>query len=267
MTQADAGDRLAAIAGQIIAYRRDGVQLPADAPRWAIATEAEADAIQDRVAAGIDEPVVGWKMGATDEAGRTRLNLTKPFIGRVFQSRLWHSPAVLNARSFPSCIPESELGFRLGTDLPPRDQPYTSDELRTAISSCHPVFEIVDFTWPSPAGLSGVDFLADNGACAGMVVGAPIPLSQMSALAGHRVSLSIDGQLAGEGITTKSYDQHLELIAWLANHLSVRQIGLRKNQIVATGNLTGMPSLYPGQTAVADYGALGAIQVSLRDLP
>ncbi len=84
--------QLSPIADAIAGYRRGGTAVPADAPRWDLKDEDEADAVRDLLAEMMAEPVVGWKIGGPDAEARARLNLSRPFLGRVFQSRLWRSP-------------------------------------------------------------------------------------------------------------------------------------------------------------------------------
>ena len=51
------------------------------------------------------------------------------------------------------------------------------------------------------------------------------------------------------------------MLDWVINTLSAAGIGLKRGEILSTGTCTGMVPLKPGQTAVADFGALGRIEV------
>lgn len=262
---ADASDGTArAIAAQILRYRRDGEKIAADAPLWQIGSEETADVISDLVAEEMSEPVAGWKLGAIDEQGRQRLQLSKPFIGRVFASRLWRSPATLSRLLLPECIPESELAFRLRRDLPARSDAYGLDEVTDAIDACHVAFEIVDFSWPDRSRLGGRDFVADNGGCAGLVVGTAIADWPEKDLATEEFELRIDDRVVARGFA-KSLDVLLDRVTWLANHLSQRGIGMKAGQFVATGNWTGMTPMRAGQPAIARFGALGTVECVLPE--
>ena len=251
-----------AIAAQIVRYRRDGQRLAASSAKWNIASELQADLIQDRVAALIGEPVDGWKLGAVDQDGRDRLGLSKPFIGRVFRSRQQHSPATLSAKLLPECYIESEIAFRLGRDLPPRSAPYTHVEVKAALQSCHAAYEIVDFSWPSRDGLGGIDFVADNGGCGGMVVGPGREDWRGLDLTQEAIVFDIDGKTVAQGRVRKSADQLVEHIVWFANYMGTRG-GLTAGQYITTGTWTGMPPLRAGQTATARFSSLGTVQAKL----
>ena len=58
-------------------------------------SRADAYAIQDAMAAVIDEPVTGWKLGATSPTMRARAGHDGAIIGRVFESVTFATPAEL----------------------------------------------------------------------------------------------------------------------------------------------------------------------------
>ena len=68
------------------------------------------------------------------------------------------------------------------------------------------------------------------------------------------------------GSAIKENEMFLESISkrvdGLVNALSRRGIDLNAGEIVSTGTCTGIVYLEQGQKAVADYGALGAIEVT-----
>ena len=57
----------------------------------------------------------------------------------------------------------------------------------------------------------------------------------------------------------------LEALTWLANALSDAGITLERDQIVTTGTVTGFNLAQAGDTAVADFGPLGTVEVSFTD--
>lgn len=251
---------IAGIAAQIVGYRRDGRKLAAGS--WQLGSEDDANAIQDLVAKYIAEPVAGWKIGAVDAAGQQRLGLSRPFIGRAFRSRVWQSPASVRGLRMPDCIPESEFAFRLARDLPVRPQSYAPDEVTDAIATCHLAFELVDFSFADRSGMKGRDFVADNGGCAGLVVGPEVIAWRRMTLSDIPIELRIDGDVIAHGFA-KPREVLLERVAWLAEHLRGRGIGMTAGQVVATGNWTGMTPMRSGQRAVAQFGDLGRVVCEL----
>ena len=255
--------RIEAIAQQIAGYRRDGKKISADAPKWNISSEAMALAIQDRVAELVGEPVAGWKFGAADAEGQKRLGLSQPFIGRVFRSRQQASPATLSPKVNPESYIESEIAFSFGADLPPRATPYTHAEIKASLAGCHPSYEIVDFSWPSRDGLVGVDFVADNGGCGGMVTG-PSPANWRDLdLLRESIVYDVDGKTEAQGTVKKTNDQLIEHVVWFVNYMGSRGTTLKAGQFITTGTWTGMPPLRAGQTGTARYSSLGSINATM----
>jgi len=54
-------------------------------------------------------------------------------------------------------------------------------------------------------------------------------------------------------------------LTWLANELSQRGLGIKAGQIVTTGTCCGFNPLSVGDVAVADYGPLGKVEVSVAE--
>lgn len=247
------------IAAQVLDYRLRQKQLPATSELWGIPNVAEANRIQDRVAALMGEPVVGWKVGAVLPEKRAKRGLSEPFLGRVFASRLLPSPARLPIA--PSFI-EAEIAARLGADIV-AGRSYSEAQIKAAIASWHPAYEVVDFAWPDWKKLDICEIIADNGGCGYLVVGAPVTTWEHIELRKEPVRLSIDGKLKVETIIDTEWPLQLSYITWLANHLSGRGIGLPRGSYVATGTLAGIITVAPGQTAECDFGAFGRISASV----
>jgi len=261
-TAALSQERLRAVSREVIRYRREGVHLQ-HAPRWDLRSEQEADVVRDLVAEGVGEAVAGWKLGALDDAARSRLGLGKPFIGRVFRSRQQTSPAVLSRLVLPTVYLEAEVAFSVGRDMPPRLEPYRLDEMKAAISGCYPAFEIVDFTGPGREGMRGLDIVADNGGCGGMVTGSPAPHWRELDLLQESVVLEIDGAVVAQGRVQKTSDQLIAHVMDFANYLGTCGMTLEAGQFVTTGTWSGMHPLQAGQTAVARFTQLGEVRASM----
>jgi 2-keto-4-pentenoate hydratase len=250
------------IAAQVVNYRRHGRRLTLQDPPWEIGSVDEANRIQDRVAALIDEPVVGWKVGAANPETQKKRGITEPFIGRVFASRLLNSPARLSPLILPPCIVECELAACLGFDLP-AGRRFEAAEVEAAVASWHPAYEIVDFSWPDWTKLGIRDFIADNGGCGGMVVGAPTANWKHIDLRHQKVTLRIADEIKAAATINTDWGELVSLVRWLANHLSGRGISLGSGTYIATGTLTGLTTVAAGQVAEADFSVFGSISASL----
>ena len=209
-------------------------------------------------------PVAGWKIGATSERIQKQLGLDRPFPGRVFAPSVLKSPARISRGDFLQVALEVEFAFRLARELPPRRQAYSRAEVEAAVLSLHPACELVDARTSLGFKLPAPYVLADNGCNAALVEGAAVPDWRRFDLARHKVTLTLNGKKAAEGTGADALGHPLAALTWLANELSRRRLGLKAGQIVTTGTCCGFHPLKAGDEAVADYGALGKVEVSVE---
>lgn len=74
----------------------------------------------------VTSPRIGWKVGATASGPQTALGLTGPFSAPLFDRQLSATQGTAAALSLSAMgglgvTVETELGFTLRKDLPPRD--------------------------------------------------------------------------------------------------------------------------------------------------
>ena len=162
-----------------------------------------------------------------------RAHVRAPFI--------FESPAELFGGAFHVRIIESEYAFRLARDLPPRAAAYEREEVEAAVETLHPAIELVDCRYRSGLANAGAfSLVADNALAAAFVHADPIPGWQAQDLTNHRVRLSIDGEVMGEG-TGEDVGGHPVLpLIWLANDRSRRGDGLLAGQFITTSSVTGI---------------------------
>ena len=138
------------------------------------------------------------------------------------------------------------------------------DEIRDAVTDAYPAIELVNDYWVDGFALGVAHFVADNGSNGGLVLGEPVDDWRERDLAAAAVTLTVNGDPAAGGSGANVLGHPLNTLVWLANDLSRRGIGLRKGEVVTTGSMTGMTPCAPGATALADYGALGTVQVTFE---
>jgi 2-keto-4-pentenoate hydratase len=156
---------------------------------------------------------------------------------------------------------ESEFAYRLAHDLPARSQPYSREEIVAAIDALIPASEIVGTRFAQvPYGDSG-SVVADCMLNAAMVLGTPITDWRGLDIPRHPVRLTIDGVVKGEGTGSDALGDPRNVLDWVVNQLRAGGIGLEKGQILSTGTCTGIIPFARGQTAIADFGALGRVEV------
>ena len=103
----------------------------------------EAYAVQQRIVALSGHDVVGFKVGSTSAEAQRILGTDEPGSGALMAPFALTSPASVSL--VPDQMPaiEGEFAFRLGRDLPSRQEDYSYDEVRDAIYAAAGAIEIV----------------------------------------------------------------------------------------------------------------------------
>ncbi len=156
------------------------------------------------------------------------------------------------------------MAFRLASDLPPRDAPYTREELEAAAGTLHPAIEIINPIWVDFLNIGVAHVIADNSANGGLVLGDAIEDWRELDLAGAGVKLSIGGAEVAAGAGADVLGHPLEALAWQANALSAQGLTLAAGQLVSTGTMTMLNIAEPDAPVVADFGALGRVTLLFR---
>ena len=245
----------------LVAARREArvlSRLPADVTP---ADHDEAYAIQDAFRAAWPDRVVGWKAGATAAAVQAKFGVREPFAGPMFAGDVSQSPARLPARRFPHLCLESEFAFRFGRALPPRATPYGADEIAEAVDALVPAFEIVGPRFDTLLFGQAPTAIADCALNAAFVLGAPVTAWRGHDLAAHRVTLRVDGAVRAEGTGANVLGHPLVALAWIVTHLGRRGITIEPGHVLSTGTTTGLTYIEPEQTAVADFGVFGSVEM------
>lgn len=221
-----------------------------------------------RIQAAIGEcaadEVVGWKIAATSEAGQRHIHVDGPIAGRLFKSRVHRSPARFAMGANRMRVAEAEFAFTLGSDLPPRDEPYTVSEVMDAVAELHPAIELPDSRFEDFT-IAGSPRLAADDACAHwFVLGEAARADWRSAdLRTHATRLEINGQTVTTGSGADALGDPRTALAWLANAHAERGEGLLAGQVITTG-VCGRPSpIDDGDRIVADFGLFGRAEVNL----
>ncbi len=233
--------------------RRSGRPLDSLPRELAPATVADAYAIQDAVAQALGG-VAGWKVGAkAPDAEPTCAPL--PAV-RVFASPKRFTPAELRLRGI-----EVEIAVRLGRDLPPRDRPYTPDDVAAAVASVHPAIELVESRFVDFRTTDPIAVLADSNSNGAIVHGPPGPARMPVDQTRQPVHLRFGADEVVRAVGGNPAGDVWRLLAWLANHCAARCGGLRTGDLVTTGSCTGMLFAEPGTHVVADLAGLGRVEV------
>lgn len=227
-------------------------------------TRAEGYAIQ----AGLDDltqsPLVGWKIAATSEAGQRHINVDGPLAGRLIAERLIENGATVSLANNRMRVAEAEFAFRFGQDLPPRDEPYTVDEVLAAVATLHPAIELPDSRYEDFTSVGAPQLIADN-ACAHQFMPGPAVLDEWRSvdLVTFPVLVVKNGTERFEGAGANVLGDPRLALTWLVNELSRLGITLHAGEMVTTGTcLTPVP-IAPGDEIHASWGSFGELTLRL----
>src|SRR6185295_7305963 len=195
----------------------------------------EAYAIQAAIEQYSSEPLYGWKIAATSEAGQKHINVDGPMAGRILAETVIAYGGTASMAGNEMRVAEPEFAFRMRIDLPPRATPYTVQEVLDAVDTLHPAIEIPDSRFADFVSAGAPQIIADN-ACAHLFVLGPPASAAWRAmdLVEERPVITMRGQqFIGHGKNVLG-DPRVAL-AWLANELRRLDVTLKAGQVVTTG--------------------------------
>lgn len=240
-----------------------GAPIPALPESCAPTSEAEAIAISDAILADFGHEIGGWKIGATAEAAQKAMGFSQPFIGAIRAANVIEGTATFAFADLNRPIVESEYAYRLKADLPARAAPYDRAEVEAAVGSIIIGIELPLSRLGPDNGLGPLALIADHGGTGYYVIGAEYEDWRKVDAVNTEVALTFGGEEAGRGTGEGMMGDPLNALAWFANHMSGKGIGLKAGQFVSTGSCTGVIPA-PGPTeAVADFGPEGQVKLVL----
>ncbi len=239
--------------------RVDG--LPADCRP---VSRQEGYKVQSEVARLSGQPLFGWKIAATSQAGQKHIGVDGPLAGRLLENRTFQTGASVPMVNNLMKVAEAEFAFRMARDLPPRASTYSIQEVLDAVESLHPAIEIPDSRYREFAKVGAAQLIADN-ACAGYFVLGPATAAgwRPHDLAEHPASAWLNGKLAREGKGANVLGDPRLALTWIVNELAVVGETLRAGHVVTTGTCLVPVEIAPGDHVVADFGLFGSVEARL----
>ncbi len=196
----------------------------------------------------------GWKVGApTAEA--------TPIAAPMPRAWMAGNGAMLATGSHRFRGLEAEVAFLLGKDLPPRATPYTDDEVRDAILSCHPAIEVLESALldPTDPGVNRLSQVADLQMHGGFVYGTACEQWRDIDFNQEHVTLAVDASIRVERTGSNTSGNLHRLLPWLANEGATRTGGLYAGQWITTGSWTGVTLATAGSAVDAHFHSLGRV--------
>jgi len=216
------------------------------------ASVAEAHAVQDLVAAALDDSVGAFKAAAPPGE--------EPSRGLIFTRTIRQTPAQYGKAEAPHCGVEGEIAFRFTQDLPPRAAPYSREEVAAVVVAL-PALEVVAGRFVDPRSRPKLEQLADNTINAGLVLGPVIDDWTRLDMATLRVTLVVnDAPVLAQSGRHPTGDP-LGVAVALANMMRQTN-GVSAGQIVTTGSWTGLRFLQPGDRCTVRFDGLPDVEVA-----
>jgi 2-keto-4-pentenoate hydratase len=219
---------------------------------------AEAYAVQDRLRERLmaeGERVVGWKAGFTNAGLQKTYGVAEPVCGFLLGSGVLSSGAEVPVSRFSALVVEAEIAFVMRSDL--AGPGVTPPRALQAVEGALPALELVDFRMTGKPGAA--DVVADGVFASAIVVGAMLTPVVHLDLALEGLVYELSGVRAATNTAAEVMDGPANSLAWVANHLGGRGLGLRSGDIVMTGSVSALLRPKAGDTVRATYTRLGSV--------
>lgn len=202
---------------------------------------------------------IGWKIGCTSERARKALNAPGPFPGTMFSNRIYQSGDQVPTIASNQRVVEPEVAFTMACALPPRDAPYAVEEVMAAVGAVHAAIEVVNPRTPNGFADPMPWFVVDGGLNDSIVVGEARKPLERTAYAALGAEVIWNGRTMTGGVGANALGGGDKALAWLANHLNDKGLGLKEGDIVTTGVITDFFSAAPGDVVEARFDGLGTV--------
>ena len=226
-------------------------------------TRTEGYAIQAVLEDLSKRPLFGWKIAATSKAGQEHIGVSGPIAGRILAERAFEDGVDLVFGENRMRVAEPEFAFRFATALKPRRKEYTLEDVLGAVGSLHPAIEIPDSRFENFATVGEAQLIADN-ACAHEFILGPAAEADWRAidLSQHKATIEAVGGAVHDGIGANVLGDPRDALLWLVQEVTGLGLTIEAGQVVTTGTCAEPLDIEPGDEVIADFGALGDVNVS-----
>lgn len=214
--------------------------------------------IQEQAFTDRGEKVVGRKIGLTSLAMQRQLGVDSPDFGFFTDAMVYHDGDRIPVNRFIAPKIEPELGFRLSHELPADPSLH---EVIDAIDATYLAVEIIDSRvrdWD----ITLVDTVADNASCGAVILSSEpvdIPVDKLTDVV---ATMTVDGQVAGQGTGADVMGHPLTPLQWLAGVLAAQSVPLKAGDVILTGSFCGAAPVAPGADVDVDYGPYGRLNIT-----
>jgi len=232
----------------LFAEHKAGVLFISLGPQDGPAAISDAYDIQDRFVSLLRPQhgdTVGYKVGLTSVPMQTFCGINHPIAGAVLARRVHHSGTTVRLEDFGRLGLEFEIAVRIKSDIAVGEKPHTASTIQPHIDGVCAAIELVDDRSADYAKLDVRSLVADNSWNAGIVLSDFAQAwPDLKAVLGKATK---DGSPIGEGHGRDILGHPFNSVAWLANQLASRGLGLKAGQVVMTGSV--MKTVFPTESA------------------
>ena len=245
------------IVAGILAARTSRVASPAPTEGGAL-TITQAYDVQDKVRQALvasGERVVGWKVGFTSRATQQAFATTEPAAAFLLGSGVYASGAEVPAGGFIGLAVEAEVALVMGRAL--AGPGVTPPQALLAVEGAVPALELIDFRYAGKP--TAIDAIADGVFAKAIVLGAPLTDVTHIDLALEGLVYELTGAVVATNTAAEVMGSPINSLAWLANHLGSRGLGLRAGDVVMTGSVSVLLRPKAGESVRARFTRLGSV--------
>ena len=221
---------------------------------------AEAYRLQDRLRERLlarGERLAGWKAAFTTRAAQEANELPEPGCAFLLASGVLASRAEVPFARFSAPAVEAEIAFVMRQEL--AGPGVTAARAATAVEGALAALEVVDFRYSGKT--TGTDLIAEGIYASAIVLGGALtPITGLD-LALEGLVYEHSGTIAATATAAEVMGNPLNALAWVANHLGARGLGLRPGDVVMTGSVSKLLRPKAGDTVRAAYTRLGSVSV------
>jgi 2-keto-4-pentenoate hydratase len=229
---------------------------------------AVAYQIQELAISRWQDSLVGWKIGYIPADRRTAGDPDR-LVGPMWSQQCHHSgeqvsPAEVGIFASGFAAVEAELVIRLERDLPAHDEGgWTADEAADLEQHLLVGIEVASSPIPDINALGPTVIAADFGNNNGLVLGSI--LTDRPGAAAFQLACYVDGQLMGEGSAENLPGGIHHGLATALNILAHRGKPVRAGMLFATGAITGIHPIRPGQHCRVDMRDGPSVELRTAD--
>ncbi|HUQ88163.1 MAG TPA: fumarylacetoacetate hydrolase family protein [Vicinamibacterales bacterium] len=265
------------IAAEIAAAYRDKQVIPTPASRESgfdltAAYAVERDLVRMRAAEG--RITTGVKVGFANKAMWRVLKLDTLVWAHMYDDTVRHAAhfdADVSVKKYVSPKIEPEIVFKLWKPLPEGHAEPTA--VLDAVESIALGFEIIDCVYPDWK-FTPIDFVAAYGLHAGLIVGAPLPITAhdipalVDQLAAFTVTLKKNGDTVAQGSGKNSLKSPALCLGELGLSMAKQAAEpLAPGEFVSSGTLTEAQLIAPGETYTATVDGIDLPSLTVRIVP